>query len=127
VPLGQIIQAAASFDIGLHAIQATNPNNYYCLPNKVFEYMMAGLALAVSDLPELRRIVHGYNTGITFEPSNPEDIARQINSLLANPEQLYQMQASSLRASRDVFNFEREGEKLRQIIEDVIGLPAMEA
>jgi glycogen(starch) synthase len=124
VPMDQLVREAAPFDIGVSAVQGVSLNGRYCLPNKVFEYMMAGLALAVSDLPELRRIVNDHGIGVTFDSSNPSDIARQINDLLANPERLGQMRANALRAAREVFNFEREGEKLLQIVGDLLGPPS---
>ncbi|OEU78561.1 MAG: hypothetical protein BA865_07335 [Desulfobacterales bacterium S5133MH4] len=121
VPMKQVVEAAAPFDIGVGAFQDVSLNSRYCLPNKIFEYLMAGLALAVSDLPELRRIVNGYNVGVTFDPSDPADIARQVRNLLADPDLLHQMQSNALGVARDVFKFESEGEKLVGIIEDIIG------
>jgi glycosyltransferase involved in cell wall biosynthesis len=126
VPMIQLVEAAANFDIGVCAYQDVSLNSRYCLPNKVFEYVMAGLALAVSDLPELRRIALDYGVGVTFEQSDPKDIARQINSLLADPERLRQMQLNALNVARDALNFEHESDKLRRVIESTIGSPAVE-
>ncbi|MCP4367642.1 MAG: glycosyltransferase family 4 protein [Deltaproteobacteria bacterium] len=123
VPMQTLVTEAAPFDVGVGAFQGVNLSSRYCLPNKVFEYMMAGLALAVSDLPELHRVVDDYGVGVTFDPADPEDIARKINSMLDNPDVLHQMQRRSLKAAREVFNFEAEGKKLQKIVEDIIGLP----
>ncbi len=126
VSMQELVTEAVLFDIGVGAFQDVNLSIRYCLPNKIFEYMMAGLALAISDLPELRRVVDEYKVGVTFDPTDPEDIARQINSLLANPEELRQMQSRALNTARDVFNFEHEGKKLQGIIEDIIGAPVVD-
>lgn len=121
VSMNHLVEAAASFDIGVGAFQDISLNSRLCLPNKVFEYMMAGLALALSDLPELSRIVHEYDVGVTFDPSNPTDIALKINQMLVNPDRLQQMQANALRSAKEEFNFENEGQKLLKIVEALIG------
>ena len=88
--------------------------------------MMAGLALAVSDLPELRNVVSTHHVGITFNPSDSLDIAHQINGLLDTPDVLSIMQNNALKAAQKVFNFETESLKLYQIVEAIIGLPKQE-
>lgn len=123
LPMQKLVAEAAPFDVGVGAFQDVNLSIRYCLPNKIFEYLMAGLALAVSDLPELRRVVDDYRVGVTFNPADPTDIAHQINTLLANPDRLQAMQSRALQAARDEFNFAVEGEKLTRLVADLIGPP----
>jgi glycosyltransferase involved in cell wall biosynthesis len=78
------------------------------------------LALAVSDLPELRKIVDQYDVGITFDPDDRHSIARALAEL--TEESLQRMQVNALAAARDTFNFEHEAEELRRVIQG-IGLP----
>jgi glycosyltransferase involved in cell wall biosynthesis len=122
VPMNEMVQKAAEFDIGIvpYPGDPLNLNSYFCAPNKVFEYMMAGLALAVSDLPELRKIVDQYDVGITFDPDDRHSIARALAEL--TEESLQRMQVNALAAARDTFNFEHEAEELRRVIQG-IGLP----
>ncbi|MNR18243.1 hypothetical protein D3C85_1349630 [compost metagenome] len=53
----------ASADVGLCLIENLCLSYYYCLPNKLFEYLMAGLPVLVSDLQELRRFVQEHPVG----------------------------------------------------------------
>jgi len=124
VPMSELVPKAAEFDIGIvpYPGNPLNLNSYFCAPNKVFEYMMAGLALAVSDLPELGKIVDQYKVGITFAPDDPHDIARALAGL--TEESLQKMQDNALAAARETFNFEHEAEKLRRVIQG-IGFPAV--
>lgn len=62
----------ASADVGLCLIQNLCRSYYYCLPNKLFEYLMAGLPVLVSDLYELRRIVEEHAIGWVV-PDNQEN------------------------------------------------------
>jgi glycosyltransferase involved in cell wall biosynthesis len=87
VPMNAVVESASSADIGVLPYVPTDLNHYYCSPNKLFEYIQAGLALAVSNLPFLREIVVGNEIGVVFDPTNPEDMARQID-LVSRPKNL---------------------------------------
>jgi glycosyltransferase involved in cell wall biosynthesis len=79
VPMTALVTAAAEFDIGFFALPGHSLHNEYALPNKFFEYAMAGLALCVSDLPEMSSILNRYQLGSTFAKVTPELIASAIN------------------------------------------------
>ena len=64
VPFDQIVPAANRADIGYFVHLDTSPQRRFVLPNKFFEYVMAGLALCVSDLPEMARLVRQYDMGV---------------------------------------------------------------
>jgi len=119
VPMAELISQAAEFDIGIvpYPGNALNLNSYYCTPNKAFEYMMAGLALAVSDLPELKRIVNECEVGITFDSSDPKSLGQALREL--TKESLQQMQVNASTAARETFNFELEAQKLRRVIQNL--------
>ena len=55
-------------------------NNYYCLPNKIFEYLYANIAILTSDFPDMKRIINKYNAGWTCSP-NKENLTSLINSI----------------------------------------------
>ena len=55
-------------------------NNYLSLPNKIFEYIAAGLPVVASDFPDMAELVSDYDVGETCDPESPADIARAIRS-----------------------------------------------
>lgn len=57
VPFKKIIPSANQADVGYFVRLDTSTQRRFALPNKLFEYVMAGLALAVSDMPEVARLV----------------------------------------------------------------------
>ena len=59
----ELLSYTRTADVGIHPIQNTCLNHYYCLPNKLFEYIVAGLATIVSDVHDMRLVVEKYNTG----------------------------------------------------------------
>jgi glycosyltransferase involved in cell wall biosynthesis len=81
VSMTDLIRKAAAFDIGLVTMPNTSKNNELALPNKFFEYVMAGLALLVTDLPEMARLVRLYKVGATVPAAEPALIAAAINAL----------------------------------------------
>jgi glycogen synthase len=122
VPMTDLVRAASEAEIGVIPYIPVCLNNRFCLPNKIFEYMMAGLALAGSDLPELRRIIMGYNLGGVFNPEEPQDIARALNELLADDAALEKMRRNALDASMTVFNWDIEGQKLLRLYDSAFHL-----
>jgi len=100
-------------------------NNRFCLPNKLFEYLMAGLAVVGSDLPELRKVIMGHNVGRVFNPEDPQDIARALNDLLEDEEQLARMKRNALHAVRAVYNWQAESVKLLKAYESLVAVSAL--
>jgi glycosyltransferase involved in cell wall biosynthesis len=119
VKMEELVQHAAEADIGVIPYIATNLNNRFTTPNKLFEYMMAGLAIAGSDLPELNAIILGNNLGRVFNPEDPEDIAKALNEMLKDNNMLADMKNNSLFAAREKYNWEKEGQKLLSLYEKI--------
>jgi len=65
VPHHEVVKVAKSADIGLAMIEAVSLSDYYCLPNKLFEYAFSGLFVITSDFPDMKQIVDEYDLGIT--------------------------------------------------------------
>ena len=107
---GQLVEKLAGFDIGVVPYRATNLNNRLCLPNKICEYLQAGLALAVSALPELERVVKETGVGELFDPEQPSDIARAINDLTRDHGRLADLQAQARLVGREQYTWEARSE-----------------
>ncbi|AQT69609.1 D-inositol 3-phosphate glycosyltransferase [Anaerohalosphaera lusitana] len=116
VPQKQVIKYASSADIGAAPILNACLSYYYCLPNKLFECMSAGLPTIGSNFPELKKVIEGYGIGKTFDPESPQDIADAVKYILADENALNEMRKRSLEAS-EVFNWQNEAEKLLAIYE----------
>lgn len=69
-----VIPVCRHADIGIVAYEAIGLNNELAAPNKLFEYMHAGLAVAGSALPDMRRIITEHEIGATFNASDPASI-----------------------------------------------------
>jgi glycosyltransferase involved in cell wall biosynthesis len=76
-----IVRTVAEYDMGLCVIQPVTYNTLMMLPNKLFEYIQAGLAVCVGPSPAMVEIVQRYRLGICAPGFEPRDIASTLNSL----------------------------------------------
>ncbi len=97
--------------IGVSLDKDTNPNYRYSLPNKLFDYIMAGTPQLVSDLPEVGGIVRKYNTGMIIREHDPVHIADCLKLMFSDREQLKEWEVNCLAAARDLC-WELEEQKL---------------
>jgi glycosyltransferase involved in cell wall biosynthesis len=120
VPPHQISETVNAYDIGLHLLPPVSFNSAQALPNKFFEFMMAGLALAIGPSPEMMRIVQEYELGVVASSFEPADLAQRLNAL--SPEEINAMKRHSLEAAKR-FNAEVEMRKLLAIYQRVLSEP----
>ncbi|AXH09213.1 hypothetical protein CP960_01765 [Malaciobacter halophilus] len=63
VPHKEVVPIAKSADVGLCFIQNVSLSDYYCLPNKLFEYAFSKIPVLASDFPDISMVVEKYNLG----------------------------------------------------------------
>ncbi|HMJ73531.1 MAG TPA: glycosyltransferase [Solirubrobacterales bacterium] len=117
VPPGEVIAHATRASIGVIPYEPVGLNNTLCCPNKLFDYLAAGLPVAASRLPELCRIVEQGELGLTFTPGEPAALAEAINQMLADPTRYRLMHERAQEAARR-YTWERESPKLLALYEE---------
>ena len=80
VPPEQVKNYTVDADVGLALIENVCLNNYFSLPNKLFEYAACGVPVIVSNFPEVGRFVGAYDCGWKVEPKE-EALLSLIQSL----------------------------------------------
>jgi glycosyltransferase involved in cell wall biosynthesis len=119
VPLTELIGTANRCDIGFFASADYSPQKRFTAPNKLFEYVTAGLALCVSDLPEMRRVVAEHDVGRLFPSLAPAAIAHAINGFTRDTIEAYKRR--SLEAAR-VLCWETERDALIRAYDELTGV-----
>ncbi len=95
------------------------PNYMYGVPNKLLEYMGAGIAVIASNLPGMKEFVLTHNAGLCVDPYDVKAIAEAIAFLRDNPETARQMGQRGLAAVRERFNWDVEEKLLLGLYEEV--------
>lgn len=111
VPESELIGIISIADVGIHPLNTRLCiNHQYALPNKVFQYMSAGLALCFYENQSIRDIIDKYNNGVYGSMTDECSIRENIEKLLKND--LAHMKKQSLIAAENEFNWESEMHKL---------------
>jgi glycosyltransferase involved in cell wall biosynthesis len=82
VPLGELLAHTAEADVGVTLLQDTCENHRLALPNKLFEYIAAGIPVVASDLPETRSLVERHGVGWCAQPGELGSLTRALSAAL---------------------------------------------
>lgn len=82
-PLEGLLALTREADVGVTLLEDTCVNHQLALPNKLFEYIAAGVPVVASDLPEMGALVRERRIGWTADPADPESVAAALRVALA--------------------------------------------
>ncbi len=119
MPYDEMMQYTLNSDLGVTLDKDTNLNYRYSLPNKIFDYMKAGIPVLSSDLPELRRVIDEFQIGTFVGSHDPKDIARAIESVRSNPAQ-HKQWAENTKFAKSVLNWQNQEEVLASIFREFV-------
>ncbi len=124
VPYEELLNWTASADIGLTLFQPDYTHSIrFCLPNKLFEYLMAGLPVITSALDAIAELIKTYDVGQMVSSLEPADVAAAINSMLADRVALARMHHNAVEVARGEFCWERESLQLIGLYEKILSGP----
>ncbi|MNJ14190.1 D-inositol-3-phosphate glycosyltransferase [compost metagenome] len=106
------VRAALARSVGGLVTFLPAPNHLDAQPNKMFEYMSAGVPVIASDFPLWREIIEGNQCGLCVDPEDPVSIAKAIDYLVTNPSEAAQMGLKGQKAVSERYNWDQEERKL---------------
>ncbi|MCC5664230.1 glycosyltransferase [Nostoc sp. CHAB 5784] len=111
VSANNLLFYTASADVGIIPYPHIDLNSYYCTPNKLFEFILAGLPILANDSPELNRFVGHQGIGQNAKMETSADIQLAIDNFFASPNKIngYKSQVLKIRGN---FKWEKQTEKL---------------
>ncbi|HSV76571.1 MAG TPA: glycosyltransferase [Bacteroidales bacterium] len=114
MPYDLLMKHTARATIGATLDKPFCLNYLYSLPNKLFDYIIAGTPVLASNLPEVKTIVEGYEVGVVAQNHEPAHIASCIKEMLSDPERLALWKENCLNAALSL-NWENEEATIRGI------------
>ena len=100
-----------SADLGLCLLENRGLNYYYSLPNRIFDYLQAGVPVLATDFPEIANIVKPHKTGILISHYEPEYLAEIINNFFSEG-----FDTSHFAETAEEFCWEKEERILMEVI-----------
>ncbi len=119
---GEVIDAIRDAGVGLALIQPVCLSYRMTLPNKLFEYVAAGLPILASDLPVIGRFVREHGVGLLARPDDVADVAAKLAEIL-DEERNRAFRAAARRAAGEL-RWDRERPLLTGAYADAVAAAA---
>lgn len=117
VPMSDIPNVTNKYDIGLYLLAPTNFNNAMALPNKLFEYIQARLALVIGPTPEMARLVNKYDCGVVASDFTSQSLAEAVESITSDKLKYFKSQSNI--AAKEL-NLEANKEKIITMLQEML-------
>ncbi|MBL7944252.1 MAG: glycosyltransferase, partial [Flavobacteriales bacterium] len=117
LPFDELQQYTRQADVGLTLDKPVHLNYTYSLPNKIFDYVHAGIPVVASRLPELERLINEYRIGALVDEVTPQKIAAAINTVLSQPKSNW---SDVLKQCAEANNWQKESEIFTEIYRDLL-------
>jgi len=120
MPWNEMMHYTKSADAGVSLDKNKSMNQKFSLPNKIFDYISAGIPVIAGDLPEVTKIVASYSCGIIIPEITPNEISQAVSVLHENNDLLRVLKQNAREAS-SLLTWETESEKVREFYRYVMG------
>jgi Glycosyltransferase Family 4 len=118
VPAERLLGFANAYDVGVFLLPPLFPNQVHVLPNKLFDYIQARLAVAIGPSTEMAAIVNEWDCGVVSSSFEAADFAEALSGL--TPERVAALKANADRAAR-VLNADANRETVIGVVRKAIG------
>jgi glycosyltransferase involved in cell wall biosynthesis len=112
----ELVEAAAASDVGVIPYPAGSAIHDFACPNKLSEYMHAGLAIMSTNLDYVGSVLNRFDCGVTYETGDPASVSATVNALVEDLPRLDRLRQNAFAAGRDEFNWERQSAEYRALL-----------
>lgn len=105
----EVLDYTASADIGMSLVEDACLSYRYCLPNKLFEYIIVRVPVIVSNLPEMKRVVNECRIGEVLNDWSPQSLISALEKLEIMPTD---EREENLNEAANQFNWEVQEKKM---------------
>jgi glycosyltransferase involved in cell wall biosynthesis len=107
-----VLSVTSGATVGVTLLQGTCLNHEYALPNKLFEYVTAGVPVLASRLTELERIVSTTNIGLTVDETNAQSVGTALQQMVSDTIALDRWRRGT-QSARETFNWDSASQPFR--------------
>ncbi|MFC2112607.1 glycosyltransferase [Bacteroidota bacterium] len=109
IPPEELKEHTRQASLGISLEEDMGLSYRYSLPNKLFDYIHAGIPVLVSDLPEMKKVVEDYSIGQVLNEREPENLAKQVKDMMDSDELRMEWKKNLRKASSDLCWENEEG------------------
>jgi len=104
----QLVECAAEYDVGVIPYKPVSLGYRYCCPNKLSQYMQAGLAILTNDLVYVKELVSRFHCGLHYDSSDVDTLTDAVRALHADRQNLQRLRHNAFAAAQSEFNWQRQ-------------------
>jgi len=116
----EVVELLQGYDVGVMAVKAVEENFEIALPNKLFDCICAGIAVAMGNTRAILEVVEETGCGVPLDPSTPETIAEGLRALVSDRDALLEMKRASVAAAPRYW-WPEQAEKLVSALQRLVG------
>ncbi|MFO7843326.1 MAG: glycosyltransferase [Bacteroidales bacterium] len=102
IPFHELPAETRKADLGIALEENIGLNYYYALPNKLFDYIQAGVPVLVSPFPEMQKIVNQYEIGTVYDHKDAKMLAQKINEIFDLKNRYQQWKKNTRKAAENL-------------------------
>lgn len=109
VAYDKLLSYTTSADYGIISTQNLCLNNWFCMPNKLFEYIHAEIPMVTNNLFDCRNLIERHGIGVVAEEYSKEALTQAMDDISKIPKETYR---EKLKAVKEIYNWQNEEKKL---------------
>jgi len=112
VPYNRIVDHSSSADFGILSTENTCLNHFYCMPNKMFEYIQSGLPIITTNLNDCRKLIVKEGIGLVISEFTVDGVIETIERAMKMDPRVFD---EALAAAKEKYHWDIEEKKLLTI------------
>lgn len=120
VPNVELLKWISSADLAFILIENTCLSYYLAAPSRLYDAIMAGLPVVISDFPENRKVIENCRLGVLVDPTNPRDVSEAADHIFESPQNYNELRQRALTAAKHTYNWDKEKEVYYKIFNHII-------
>ncbi|MEJ0009684.1 MAG: glycosyltransferase [Alphaproteobacteria bacterium] len=113
----ELVAAAAQSDIGVIPYEPIGANNMGSCPNKLSQYLAAGLPILSNDLPFVREVIEKGDCGVAVDFTDRDALVAAIDALASDPARVARMGENAERHFREDFHWEAQSRNFYEALD----------